>query len=38
MELASQEAMGLFTKWSKGLGFSSQQRATLQKDRECHRA
>lgn len=37
-ELASQKAMGLFTKWSKGLGFSSQQQATLQKDRECHRA
>ncbi|XP_030617415.1 epididymal-specific lipocalin-6 isoform X1 [Delphinapterus leucas] len=36
-ELASQEAMGLFTKWSKGLGFSSQQRATLQKDLTCAR-
>ncbi|KAB1280024.1 Epididymal-specific lipocalin-6 [Camelus dromedarius] len=34
-ELASQEAMSLFTKWSKGLGFLSQQQATLQRDREC---
>uniref|UniRef100_A0A2K5P2B2 Lipocalin 6 n=1 Tax=Cercocebus atys TaxID=9531 RepID=A0A2K5P2B2_CERAT len=34
-EAASQEAMGLFTKWSRGLGFLSQQQAQLQKDREC---
>ncbi|KAJ8797560.1 hypothetical protein J1605_017292 [Eschrichtius robustus] len=37
-ELASQEAMGLFTKWSRSLGFRSQQQAKLQKDRECRRA
>ncbi|XP_077707552.1 epididymal-specific lipocalin-6 isoform X1 [Canis aureus] len=34
-ELASQEAMGLFTRWSWGLGFLSQQQASLQRDREC---
>ncbi|XP_031510614.1 epididymal-specific lipocalin-6 [Papio anubis] len=34
-EAASQEAMGLFTKWSRGLGFLSQQQAQLQKDCEC---
>ncbi|KAM9082104.1 epididymal-specific lipocalin-6-like [Megaptera novaeangliae] len=37
-ELASQEAMGLFTKCSRSLGFRSQQQAKLQKDRECRRA
>ncbi|XP_010991815.1 epididymal-specific lipocalin-6 [Camelus dromedarius] len=38
-ELASQEAMSLFTKWSKGLGFLSQQQATLQRDLTCaHKA
>nr|XP_010350452.1 epididymal-specific lipocalin-6 isoform X4 [Saimiri boliviensis boliviensis] len=37
-ETASQEAMGLFTKWSRGLGFPSQQQAQLQKDREFTRA
>lgn len=35
-EMASREAMQLFTKWSQGLGFLSQQQAQLQKDRECH--
>uniref|UniRef100_A0A452QBW6 Lipocalin/cytosolic fatty-acid binding domain-containing protein n=1 Tax=Ursus americanus TaxID=9643 RepID=A0A452QBW6_URSAM len=34
-ELASQEAMRLFARWSKGLGFLSQQQATLQQDCEC---
>lgn len=34
-ELASQEAVHLFAKWSKGLGFLSQQQAQLQRDREC---
>ncbi|XP_068409302.1 epididymal-specific lipocalin-6 [Eschrichtius robustus] len=34
-ELASQEAMGLFTKWSRSLGFRSQQQAKLQKDLTC---
>ncbi|XP_011840476.1 PREDICTED: epididymal-specific lipocalin-6 isoform X1 [Mandrillus leucophaeus] len=34
-EAASQEAMGLFTKWSRGLGFLSQQQAQLQKDLTC---
>ncbi|XP_070106511.1 epididymal-specific lipocalin-6 isoform X3 [Equus caballus] len=32
-ELASQEAVHLFAKWSKGLGFLSQQQAQLQRDR-----
>ncbi|ELV13142.1 Epididymal-specific lipocalin-6 [Tupaia chinensis] len=32
---ASQEAMRLFTSWSRGLGFLSQQQAQLQRDREC---
>ncbi|XP_017361098.2 epididymal-specific lipocalin-6 [Cebus imitator] len=36
-ETASQEAMGLFTKWSRGLGFPSQQQAQLQKDLTCAR-
>ncbi|XP_021012641.1 epididymal-specific lipocalin-6 isoform X1 [Mus caroli] len=31
-EMASHEAMQLFTKWSQGLGFLSQQQAQLQKD------
>ncbi|XP_033615172.1 epididymal-specific lipocalin-6 [Fukomys damarensis] len=31
-ETASEEAMRLFTKWSSGLGFWSQQRAQLQRD------
>lgn len=34
-EMASHEAIQLFTKWSRGLGFLSQQQAQLQKDREC---
>ncbi|KAL4691705.1 hypothetical protein H8957_016038, partial [Semnopithecus entellus] len=34
-EVASQEAVGLFTKWSRGLGFLSQQQAQLQKDLTC---
>ncbi|XP_047702999.1 epididymal-specific lipocalin-6-like [Prionailurus viverrinus] len=34
-ELASQEAVRLFTRWSRGLGFLSQQQAALQRDREC---
>ncbi|XP_063492787.1 uncharacterized protein [Symphalangus syndactylus] len=34
-ETASQEAMGLFTKWSRSLGFLSQQQAQLQKDLTC---
>lgn len=33
---ASLEAVTLFTKWSRGLGFLSQQQARLQADRECH--
>ncbi|XP_044236627.1 epididymal-specific lipocalin-6 [Ursus arctos] len=36
-ELASQEAMRLFARWSKGLGFLSQQQATLQQDFTCAR-
>ncbi|XP_077901120.1 epididymal-specific lipocalin-6 [Ictidomys tridecemlineatus] len=35
MEMASQEALQLFTKWSRNLGFLSQQQAQLQKDCEC---
>nr|XP_044634283.1 epididymal-specific lipocalin-6 isoform X2 [Equus asinus] len=34
-ELASQEAVHLFAKWSKGLGFLSQQQAQLQRDHEA---
>ncbi|XP_021050665.1 epididymal-specific lipocalin-6 [Mus pahari] len=34
-EMASHEAMQLFTKWSRGLGFLSQQQAQLQKDLTC---
>ncbi|XP_008840209.2 epididymal-specific lipocalin-6 [Nannospalax galili] len=34
-EMASQEGMQLFTKWSQGLGFLSQQQARLQKDLTC---
>ncbi|XP_007521595.1 epididymal-specific lipocalin-6 [Erinaceus europaeus] len=34
-ELASPEALRLFTKWSEGLGFLAQQRAELQKDLTC---
>jgi hypothetical protein len=34
-EMASPEATQLFTKWSRGLGFLSEQQAQLQKDREC---
>ncbi|XP_021496718.1 epididymal-specific lipocalin-6 [Meriones unguiculatus] len=34
-EMASREAMQLFTKWSQGLGFLSQQQAQLQKDLTC---
>lgn len=34
---AGQEAMQQFAKWSRGLGFLSQQRAQLQTDRECPR-
>ena len=30
--------MNLFSKWSKNLGFLSQQQATLQKDCAYHRA
>uniref|UniRef100_A0A9L0ILG1 Lipocalin/cytosolic fatty-acid binding domain-containing protein n=1 Tax=Equus asinus TaxID=9793 RepID=A0A9L0ILG1_EQUAS len=38
-ELASQEAVHLFAKWSKGLGFLSQQQAQLQRDLTCaHKA
>ncbi|XP_008592395.1 PREDICTED: epididymal-specific lipocalin-6 [Galeopterus variegatus] len=36
-EMASQEALRLFTKWSKGLGFLSRQQAQLQKDLTCAR-
>ncbi|XP_027622070.1 epididymal-specific lipocalin-6 [Tupaia chinensis] len=32
---ASQEAMRLFTSWSRGLGFLSQQQAQLQRDLTC---
>lgn len=35
--LASQEAVNLFTRWSQGLGFLSQQQARLHPDRECRR-
>lgn len=34
-EMASQEALQLFTKWTKNLGFLSQQQVQLQKDCEC---
>uniref|UniRef100_A0A8C6EJ63 Lipocalin 6 n=2 Tax=Microcebus murinus TaxID=30608 RepID=A0A8C6EJ63_MICMU len=34
-ETASQEALGLFSKWSRGLGFLSQQQAQLRKDLTC---
>lgn len=34
-ELASQEAVCLFTRWSRGLGFLSQQQAALRRDCEC---
>ncbi|XP_052578399.1 epididymal-specific lipocalin-6 [Peromyscus californicus insignis] len=34
-EMASREAMQLFTKWSQGLGFLSHQQAQLQKDFTC---
>ncbi|CAO2598497.1 Epididymal-specific lipocalin-6 [Lemmus lemmus] len=34
-EVASYEAMKLFTKWSQGLGFCSQQQAQLRKDLTC---
>uniref|UniRef100_A0A3Q7PYW8 Epididymal-specific lipocalin-6-like n=1 Tax=Callorhinus ursinus TaxID=34884 RepID=A0A3Q7PYW8_CALUR len=38
-ELASQEALRLFARWSKGLGFLSQQQATLLPDLTCaHKA
>ncbi|GAB5580308.1 epididymal-specific lipocalin-6 [Prionailurus iriomotensis] len=38
-ELASQEAVRLFTRWSRGLGFLSQQQAALQRDLTCaHKA
>ncbi|KAK7799725.1 hypothetical protein U0070_010732, partial [Myodes glareolus] len=37
-EVASYEAMRLFTKWSQGLGFRSQQQAQLQKDRRHGKA
>uniref|UniRef100_A0A452DZ75 Lipocalin 6 n=1 Tax=Capra hircus TaxID=9925 RepID=A0A452DZ75_CAPHI len=33
--LASQEALGRFAKWSRSLGFLSQQQAELQRDCEC---
>ncbi|XP_070287108.1 epididymal-specific lipocalin-6 [Myotis yumanensis] len=37
--LASQEAMDLFTRWSRGLGFLSQQQARLHPDLTCaHKA
>ncbi|XP_023556130.1 epididymal-specific lipocalin-6 [Octodon degus] len=32
---ASEEALRLFTKWSKGLGFWSQQQTQLQRDFTC---
>lgn len=35
--LASQEALGRFAKWSRSLGFLSQQQAELQRDCECRR-
>ncbi|XP_057575771.1 epididymal-specific lipocalin-6 [Hippopotamus amphibius kiboko] len=34
-ELASREAMGLFTRWSTSLGFLSQQQAKLRRDLTC---
>lgn len=34
-ERASQAGLSLFAKWSQGLGFLSQQQATLQTDCEC---
>ncbi|XP_052040632.1 epididymal-specific lipocalin-6 [Apodemus sylvaticus] len=34
-EMASHEAVQMFTKWSQGLGFLSQQQAQLQKDFTC---
>ncbi|XP_005346338.1 epididymal-specific lipocalin-6 [Microtus ochrogaster] len=34
-EVASYEAMKLFTKWSQGLGFRAQQQAKLRKDLTC---
>ncbi|XP_028628792.1 epididymal-specific lipocalin-6 [Grammomys surdaster] len=34
-EVASHEAVQLFTKWSHGLGFLSQQQAQLQRDFTC---
>ncbi|XP_069919597.1 epididymal-specific lipocalin-6 [Oryctolagus cuniculus] len=34
-QTASGEALRLFSKWSKGLGFLSQQQAQLQKDVTC---
>ncbi|XP_040601170.1 epididymal-specific lipocalin-6 isoform X2 [Mesocricetus auratus] len=34
-EMARPEAIQLFTKWSRGLGFRSQQQAQLQKDFTC---
>ncbi|XP_044938857.1 epididymal-specific lipocalin-6 [Mustela putorius furo] len=38
-DLASPEAMHRFARWSKGLGFLSQQRAMLQQDLTCaHKA
>ncbi|XP_047554884.1 epididymal-specific lipocalin-6 [Lutra lutra] len=38
-DLASQEAMRRFARWSKGLGFLSQQQAVLQQDLTCaHKA
>uniref|UniRef100_A0A8C5Z858 Lipocalin 6 n=1 Tax=Marmota marmota marmota TaxID=9994 RepID=A0A8C5Z858_MARMA len=37
MEMASREALQLFTKWSRNLGFLSQQQAQLQKDFTCAR-
>ncbi|XP_069435881.1 epididymal-specific lipocalin-6 isoform X6 [Ovis canadensis] len=35
--LASQEALGRFAKWSRSLGFLSQQQAELQRDFTCAR-
>ncbi|VFV42185.1 epididymal-specific lipocalin-6 [Lynx pardinus] len=38
-ELASQEAVRRFTRWSRALGFLSQQQAALQRDLTCaHKA
>ncbi|XP_021117219.1 epididymal-specific lipocalin-6 [Heterocephalus glaber] len=34
-EMAREEAMRVFSKWSSGLGFWSQQQAQLQRDCEC---